>query len=162
CFALFPNAAIIGGRSVDEAGKVIGGPAFFGADGSFAVRDAGNEAQERDYFCMNQMHCNIAAFLNAPFRARPEVMAQKNDAEFPTLWVADLCARLIRTGRQIVFSPFILEKSNAALKPSEDELLRFIRAHHDLIRDDPFYSPFCSLKAESLYSIVEPAERAAV
>src|SRR6185295_7417234 len=90
------------------------------------------------------------------------VLNQKNEKDFPTLWMADLCARLMRIGKQIVFSPYILEKSKPFPKTSDDELLRFIRAHHDLIRDDPYYSPFCSLKAESLYHIVEPAERAAV
>jgi hypothetical protein len=93
---------------------------------------------------------------------RPDVLAQKNEAEFPTLWMADLCARLLRMGKQIIYSPFILEKSEPVPETSEDELLRFVRVHHDLIRDDPYYSPFCSLETESPYSIVEPGERAAV
>lgn len=162
CFSLFPDAALIVGRSIEDNQNVVGGPIFIGADGALSVRDAGVDTKERDYFCMNQMHTNISAFLNAPFRGRAGVLEQKNDKDFPSLWLAELCARLIRAGKQIVYSPFILEKAKPAPKPSEEELLRFIRAHHDLIRDDPYYSPFCSLKSESLYSIVEPAERAAV
>src|SRR6185295_17972581 len=82
--------------------------------------------------------------------------------QFPQLWEPDLCLQLLRSGNEIIFSPLVFNWYIERPEPSEDELLRFIRAHHDLIRDDPYYSPFCSLKSESLYSIVEPSERTAV
>ncbi|HYG73443.1 MAG TPA: hypothetical protein VEK08_00315, partial [Planctomycetota bacterium] len=137
-------------------------PVFLGLEGAASIRNFNKPPSERDYFCMNHMHCNISAFLNAPWCARAEVISQKREAEFPSLWPAELCSRLLRAGKQIIYSPFMVQKLPAATPPSEDELLRFVREHHELMRDDPYYTPFGSLKAESLYSIAEPAERAAV
>ena len=158
---LNPNAAITVGRTVNNSSYVQGGPHIL--IGKFSELPT-TEWSDQGYFARNLCHHDVSNFFRASWIGRRSAINSDmfKIEEFPNLWETDLCIQLLQNGREIVYSPLINTPNIVRPTPSEEETIRFIRAHHDLIRDDPYYSPFCSLKAESLYSIVEPAERAAV
>jgi hypothetical protein len=154
-FQIFPNAAMAVGRT--DSG---GGPRILGLEFNDTKPV---DLKEPGYFAQNLVCRNVLGFNRGPWMARTKEVQRIGIRHtiFPALWDADLSVRLVLEGKEIVCSP-MMSSPDFEMSPSEDEILGFIREHHDLIRDDPYYSPFCSLKSESLYSIVEPAERAAV
>jgi len=162
-FALNLNASLVVGVSLDKLGIIRGGPVFLGTGRGVTVAYTGGADSEPGYFAMNHCNRNVSGFINAPWIGRCQDLRETGpfNSAFATLWEAEYCARVFKTGKEIVYAPLMEAVGDAPPATSNEELLRFVCAHHDVLRDDPYYTPFGSLKPESLYSIAEPAERAA-
>ncbi len=167
CFELNPRAAVVGGRLFDANHWVIGGPAVFGLGGAASVVYAGRSRAEPGSAWLNFCHRNVLAVVGAPWvieRAAAQELGGF-DTRFARAWFeADFGARCRGAGREVVYSPFIAAYGTAPAMPHDlaaAELAALYETHVELLRNDPFYSPYLSLNPATPYEIAAPGERAA-
>jgi cellulose synthase/poly-beta-1,6-N-acetylglucosamine synthase-like glycosyltransferase len=164
-FELHAQAAMIGGRLFDVGQRVIGGAATFGLAGSVGVAYEGASRNEKGYFCINTVHRNIAAIVNAPWVIRRDAAIALGgfDPRFATAFFeADFAARCHKAGMAVIASPYIAAVGNTRPGFADGvnrEWPTLYHEHPDLLRDDPFYSPFVGLGGDSIYQLVKPAAR---
>ena len=166
---LHADAALVGGRLFGPRGRVLGGPVVFGGNGLVEAAYAGTRGDEPGYYGLNWCRRNVVAVARAPWVLRRAAAADVGgfDPGFPAVYFdVDLAARCHRAGWQVIYSPDIAARGARAAPARDaeaeaDEAARLFQAHYDLIRDDPFYSPFLSLEARRAFRLAQPAERAA-
>jgi hypothetical protein len=164
-FELHPQAAFVGGRMFGGHQQVIGGSAIFGLMGAAGVAYENATRTEKGYFCFNACHRNVSAIVGSPWVAhRGRVLRLGGfDARYPVAFFeADFAARCHKAGWHVIASPYIAAVGNK--RPDFDshvneEWPALYREHSDLLRDDPFYSPYLGFQPGAIYQIVEPEER---
>lgn len=167
CFELNPQAAAVVGRMFGPSHNVVGGPALFGLRGSVEVAYVNKERDHAGHFGVNFNHRNACAFLSAPWVAKRKDALQIGgfDPAFPIAYFeVDFAARCHKAGRHVVASPHIAaygKRSTGWDDAAAQELATLFDKHVDLIRNDPFYSPYLSLDPLWPYSPASPEERAA-
>lgn len=164
-FELHPQAAFVGGRLFGCDQQVLGGSAILGLMGATGVAYENATRAEKGYFCFNTCHRNVSAIVGAPWVAHRGRLLQLGgfDAQFSVAFFeADFSARCHKAGWHVIASPYIAAVGNQ--RPDFDahvieEWPVLYRKHSDLLRDDPFYSPYLGLRNDTIYQIVDPQER---
>jgi hypothetical protein len=164
-FELHPQAAFVGGRLFGGDHQVIGGSAIFGLMGATGIAYENAARSEKGYFCFNACHRNVSAIVGSPWVAHRGRVLQLGgfDAQYPVAFFeADFAARCHKAGWYAIASPYIA--AIGSKRPDFDahvneEWPALYREHCDLLRDDPFYSPYLGFHPSTIYQIVEPEER---
>ncbi|MCB2187239.1 MAG: glycosyltransferase [Deltaproteobacteria bacterium] len=161
------RAVMVGGRMVDRRGDLAGGAAVFGLGGGLQVAYQGESAELGGYFCCNIARRNTSALQGAPWVARREellALGGFNPALPQHLHEAELGARAVAAGREVVYTPFMTARgrqTRPAPRDLAEEAQVLAREHPGFLRDDPHYSPFLSLDPARSYCLSNPAERRA-
>jgi GT2 family glycosyltransferase len=166
CLELNDSAALVGGRMVDGIDRTIGGAGVFGLNGAVEALYLNSSRGEQGYAGLNLCRRNVTCVLRAPWLARREALRRIEgcDPRFPRAFFdADLCARLVEAGYDIVFTPHWVARG--AVPPIWGEYIAqevhaLYETHGALLKNDPFYGSRFSLIATDSYRIVPPAERA--
>jgi cellulose synthase/poly-beta-1,6-N-acetylglucosamine synthase-like glycosyltransferase len=164
-FELHPQAAMIGGRMFNADQRVIGGAAVFGLLGSAQVAYENASRHDKGYFCINTVHRNVCAISDAPWIVRRAEALRVGgfDPELPVAFFeADFAARCHKAGLHVIASPYIAAVGNQRLGFADgvnQEWPALYREHANLLRDDPFYSPYLGFHNDAIYQLVEPANR---
>ena len=168
---LNPEAALVGGRVLDRAGRVVRGSPVLGMGNIVGTALRGAFHDDIGYFGLPLTPRNVAAVGDVPWLARREAVHEviHKSSCSQHYFVTDLCLHLMETGWEIVFSPHITATIASddlqATTPepeetaSEQRTARLLRQHGHLIRDDPYYSPFASLDPSAAYQICSPGDR---
>lgn len=164
-FELHPQAAMIGGRMFNADQRVIGGAAVFGLMGSAGVAYENASRHDKGYFCINSVHRNVSAIVGAPWIVRKDQAQRVGgfDPQFPeAFFEADFAARCHKAGLHVIASPYIAAVGSQRPGVAEHvnrEWPELYFEHADLLQDDPFYSPYLGLHNDSIFQLVEPADR---
>jgi glycosyltransferase involved in cell wall biosynthesis len=165
---LNPQAALVGGRVLDAADRLVAGPAILGLGGVVGTPNRGESSYHMDEFGLTLDSHNVSAIHRVPWIARREVLARMRLDEifFPEEYTEiDLCLRLLAAGWQILYNPHLVGKiaeleANAPSSPgAADEARWLLQRHGDWITDDPYYSPFLSLRPERAYQLAGAEDR---
>ncbi|MCB2187240.1 MAG: glycosyltransferase [Deltaproteobacteria bacterium] len=161
------GAVMAGGVLLDARDRFAGGAAILGLGGEAQTAYLGREAAVPGFLHLNLCLRNVGALRDAPWLLRRELAQELGgfDPAFPRqLWEADFCARAVRAGRRLVHNPLWPARGRrpAPVPAGEPEVDLFLARHRDILRDDPFYSPYLSLDPEGAYELATPAQRAQV
>jgi len=168
CFELDPRTGMVGGRLVDGVHRTIGGAGVFGLNGAVEVAFLNASRGEPGYQGWNLCRRNVSCVMRGPWVASRTSLEQVGgfSERYPRAFhEADVGKRLNQSGKQVVFSPFILAQGGIDERFSEavdQELARLYDEHADWLRADPFYGQFFSLVSGEDYRLVTPEQRAAL
>jgi glycosyltransferase involved in cell wall biosynthesis len=152
---LFPDTVAVGG-SLSHAGTIIDGGRYLGFGWGCASPSVGRSVGDSEYLALGWKQRSVsavsAAHLVVDARFLLEALGMLETEPQATL--EDLGSWLglaaLRTGRRVVFSPYISAKaikSSAAAKMASGELRAFLRAASGAIPDTRYYSRHLSLEA---------------
>lgn len=160
---LHPDTVMIGGRIRNGRGSVIQAGQYFGFAGACGDPNRGRASDDPGYFGQMWKQRSVSAvatqfavikarFLLATLRTAPSEASEA----FLGAWVG---AHALRTGKRIVYSPFLSGTSEVdwdALAPRAEQIL-FAKVNADIIPDRRFYSHNLSLRAP--FRLSEPEAR---
>jgi hypothetical protein len=167
-----PRAAVVGGRSFDRRGRLVGGAAVFGLNGQVGIAYGRRRQTTHGYFHLHLCQRNALAVVNAPMVLRRSLALDIGgfDPAYPERHTtAEFGARCHAAGLEVAVTPLITARVGSADTKTDgpaqsfggaEELRRLMSAHVPLFRDDPFYSPFLTLDAKRIYKLAAPRERA--
>jgi hypothetical protein len=151
-FELHPDAVMAGGLIVDPAGRVAEEAWYFGAEGACAGPYVGRRAESPGYFgelhkrrsaSAVSMRCTVmrSGFLEETLRNIPG----RATIGFFGAWAG---AYAKRTGRRIIYSPFLggVSTPNWSFKADAVEERLFCDLNRDVIPDTRYYSGQRSLQ----------------
>lgn len=167
-FELFDDLAIVGGRIIGADGRVQSAGEVFGMAGLIGSPCRGWPAATPRRHGMLLCQRTVSAVDGRFFVARAGFLAsvlRDRGAIRPDMLSAWLAAAARARGLRIAYSPHILAQAGAPAPvgaQSEEEMWDFLRAQWPLLADDPYYSPFCSLRAGHGWELAPPASRAAI
>jgi hypothetical protein len=158
---MHPETAMVGGRIRSSKGTVLSAGYCIGFAGHCGCPDRGRPAIDPGYFTQMLKQRSVSAVSTqfALIRANFLQSLVRNGihpkASIPFLgaWAG---AYALRTGKRIVYSPFLSGVSDLdwdALTSSQEKG-RFQKLNSDLIPDHRFYPRFLSLKRDSGYELV--------
>jgi hypothetical protein len=163
---LHPDTAMIGGWVLNSQDRTIDAPRVLGFGGLFGSPDRGRHVSDPGYSAwmwkqrsvsgVSTHLCVVAAqFLR-------DVLADFPDA--PVSWFflgAWAAASARRTGKRIVYTPFLRGQSDFDVDPgvSHDEMAAFSKTCADVIPDTRFYSRHFSLLPNQAYQPIPEFHR---
>jgi hypothetical protein len=157
-FELFPDCAMVGGRLVDGARRIRSAGYYFGYGGGCDSPDEGSRLDDPGYHAQLWQQHSVSAVSSALAVVEPGFLADAIDAHralpislaFLGAWCG---AEARRTGRRVVYSPFLTARSErdwgARVDPAERRL--FLSHHQALIPDTALRSPRLSAAPGSGY-----------
>lgn len=148
-FELFPDTVMVGGRILDEAGIVLEAGQHLGFQNSCGSPDAGRKNSDPGYFGQIWKQRSVGAVsiqcavVKAKFLSEnlPEIPSGASLA-FLGPWLG---ARALRTGKRVVYTPFLggVSTVNWGDFISADERTLFASANRDILPDRRYYpAPF--------------------
>jgi glycosyltransferase involved in cell wall biosynthesis len=151
-FELHPDTVMIGGRIRNEKRIVTEAGRYFGFAGACGCPDRGRRSLDPGYFGQIWKQRSVSAVstqfavIKASFLLQLlTVLPEQASLPFLGAWAG---AHAIRSGKRIVYSPFLSGVSNldwdSIIAPSERNL--FSELNKDLIPDRRFYSRWLSLE----------------
>jgi glycosyltransferase involved in cell wall biosynthesis len=163
---MFGDAVMVGGTlHADE--KVIGGPGVFGFGNGFECPDRGRALNDPGYSaimwkarsvsCVSGGHCVVTrSFL---LESLLVLLAEGSGVNLLGPWLGALAQK---TGKRVLFSPFMRASANFAPEDSagEDEVAHFISRFWAQLPETRFYSSRLGLTHETAYLPVSIAEQA--
>ena len=164
----FADVAVVGGPLVDSDGKVESAGQVFGYNGMIGSplegHPWGTPGPYGFLICQRSVSAVDASFFVARAGFLASAIAERSVGSRQLL-AAWLGAAARRSGLRVVYSPYLAaERRQSDARPLQDtdEAWRFLGHQWHLLIDDPFYSPFLSLRSERGYQISDPQDRAAV
>jgi glycosyltransferase involved in cell wall biosynthesis len=156
---LHRNTIMVGGRIRDNDGRIIEAGLEFGFDGICGSPNRGKPASDPGYFGQAWKQRSVSAVSTrlAAIKARFLMDMLKELPEQATLgflgaWTG---ARALKTGRRVVYSPFVSGVSDGAgEQPVSEEEKQLFRNRYGDLQDGRFYSRFFS-RTEP-FQLVEP------
>jgi GT2 family glycosyltransferase len=151
---LHPRAGLVGGRTLNESGKIVQGLPILGMGNPVGTPFPKCCAEEIGYFGFNLTPRHVSALGDVPWVARREALEQAHaipDMLRGRVNSTSLSLRLRQLGWDLVWTPHVMawvkEEPSPAVrtkggKPNETNRLR-----------DPFYSPHLSLDPRCAYSL---------
>lgn len=148
---LHPDTVMVGGRIRNRNGTIVEAGRYFGFAGACGDPNRGRQVEDPGYFAQMWKQRSVSAVSTqlAVVRARCLVDALRGIPQDATVAFlgAWLGAYALRTGKRIVYSPFLSGVSDlnwdAFVEPAEVSL--FARINSDIIPDRRFYSRHLSL-----------------
>ena len=151
-FELHPDAVMIGGRVTNRRGTVTEGGQYFGFDGPCGNPNVGRSSLDPGYFgqMWKQRSVSAVSAQLAVVKARflCEVLVRlpaQASLAYLGAWAG---AHAYRTGKRIVYSPFLSGISDLDWKKlvEAEEESSFSEINADIIPDARFYSPLLCLQ----------------
>ncbi len=163
-FELYDDVAVVGGRVLDEHGKVLSAGEVFGVHGLIGSPDAGRHECDKGMPFLCQ-HCTDAVspqffVTRAGFLA--DVLDERRGRVSVAFLHAWLGAEARRRGLRVIYSPHIVAKLIARPLPviySQQERLDFLEEHGDLLGGTSHYSRFLSLRPGRGYRLAAAGQR---
>jgi hypothetical protein len=167
-FEAFGDAAVVGGRCLNKAGRIAEAGEFFGVGLGSGSPDVGRRVDDRGYgaWLWKQHSVSAVSSCFSVFRADflRELLTGACPADatlfFLGAWAG---AHALRTGRRIVYSPFLLGRLGRpwSREVRDRERRDFLVRNADMIPDARFYSKYLGLELATNYQPVSEAEREA-
>jgi glycosyltransferase involved in cell wall biosynthesis len=150
-FELHRDTVMIGGRIWNTRGIIAEAGRYFGFRGACGCPNRGRRVDDPGYFAQMWKQRSVSAVSSQFAVIRPQFLLEvlhelPERASLPFLgaWTG---ARALRTGRRVVYSPFLSGTSDldweTLIDPAEEQL--FFTQNRDIIPDRRFYSRWLSL-----------------
>jgi hypothetical protein len=148
---LFPDTAMIGGRIVDARDRIRQAGGYFGYGRGCDGPDAGRRLDEPGYQAQSWQQHSVSAVSAALAVLDPALLIATIEAHrglpLSLAYLGAWCgAQARRTGRRVVYSPFLIGRSAADwdTRVGEPERAAFRARHGDLMPDRALRSPHLS------------------
>jgi hypothetical protein len=162
---LHPDVALVAGRIVDSARRVLAGPQILGFDGLCGCPERGRSESDPGYFGLALKQRSVSAVHSAFFLARTQFLIEgltelPSPASFPLLgmWLG---ARAFEQGRRVASSPIVQAVARPGFEatpaPSEAERVAFSARFGRLLPDVRWYSRHFEPSLEGAYQLRAPA-----
>jgi O-antigen biosynthesis protein len=168
-FEAVPDAVMVGGCLLDQAGKIASAGEVLGMDGILGSPFKGKDFGTHEAYGMAICQRTVSAVSGHFFIARAEFLKQALtgralSVQSPLL-PALLGVQARIQGRRVLYTPHIQAQFQAAMLPrrvSADESWNYLQLYWPFLMDDPQYSPFLQLAEGKAYQPAMPAERAEI
>ena len=166
-FEAVPDAVVVGGCVLDQAGKIASAGEVFGMDGILGSPFKGKEYGTHEGYGMAICQRCVSAVAGSFFIARAEFLkaaltGRALSVQSPLL-PALLGVQARIQGKRILYTPHIQVQAQAATLPrrtSADESWNYLQLYWPFLLDDPQYSPFLALTGDQAYAPACAADRA--
>jgi SAM-dependent methyltransferase len=166
---LYPDAAIVGGRILNDRERVLEGARFFGVEGPCGGPDDGRPAWDPGYFAAALKQRSVSAVPGGFCSLDPALLLETLERSprgisyaFLEAWLG---AQAARSGKRVVYSPYFAARARGGRPfprlPGEEEAASFLSLHASLVPERRYYSPHLGLAPGRAYSGSTPEERGA-
>ncbi len=156
---IHPDAVMVGGRVLNERNLVVSAGEYFGFGGVLGCPDLGRTSYDPGYFAQMFKHRSVSSVpaifsvIDADFLSDllNQEYAPAISIPFLGAWAGALAAR---TGKRIIYSPFLTAKSRTRweMMTGKEEKAAFLRLNRDLIPETRFLSRTLSLDPSNPYA----------
>ena len=145
-FELFADTAMVGGRIVDQAGRIGAAGAYLGFGLGCDCPDVGRRLDDPGYHGQMWQQRSVGAVAAALAVIEPgfliETLEAHRDIRLSLAYLGAWCgAQARRSARRIVYSPFMVGRAARWDAVPETERTAFRDRYRDLITDEPSLSP---------------------
>ena len=157
----FPDALLIGGRTINSEGQVITAGKVFGYGGVSNSPDASLNSEAPGYFGMALKQHSVSAVTASLCGIDPVFLANVCDNLPDTISTPDelglfLAAEAHLAGGRVIYTPFITaETSLLTNQNSKNELLaqEFITRYSEQVPDNRYYNRFLDMSGMNPYNV---------